>query len=168
MKRAILAITATVLFVPGSLFAQLDFGAQGSWGENSDFGVGGRLVVGLPISPGLELTGAFDYFFPEEEGVDYWELNANLAYKIPNPSPLSPYLGVGVNVAHLAVERTLGNEVFDESDSEVGLNVLGGARLNIGSIMPFAEARYELGGGEQFVASVGLLFNVGPGLTVAP
>ncbi|NIN72286.1 MAG: hypothetical protein GTO46_10300, partial [Gemmatimonadetes bacterium] len=117
---------------------------------------------------GLELTGAFDYFFPEGEGFDYWEANANLAYKISNPSPVSPYLGVGLNLARASVRVEAEGDTVDRSSSEFGVNLLGGARLKLTSFMPFAEARYELGGGEQFVATVGLLFNVGRGLTPIP
>lgn len=152
--------------VPAAAQAQqvkpFNIGVQGSYGSDSDFGVGVRYENSLnrlfPSMP-LRFIGSFDWFFPDEGGfggvdVTYFEINANVAYAIPMAnSPLRPYAGGGLNYARASVE--VGGT--DVSDSQVGLNLLGGIRFG-GKLSPFVEGRFELSGGEQFVISGGILF----------
>ncbi|UCC49712.1 MAG: outer membrane beta-barrel protein [Gemmatimonadota bacterium] len=167
MRRLLVAVClAALVAVPSTAHAQVDLGGQLSWGDDADFGIGGRVVLGLPFEQvPLEVIGTFDYFFPDEgpggADVTYWELNANIVYRIPVRVPmLTPYAGTGINIAHVSVDT----DGVDASDTEVGINLLGGAKYDAGPVTPFAELRFELDGGEQFVLSLGVLFNVGPGL----
>ncbi len=144
--------------------AQVRAGANLAWGDDADFGIGGRIGFGLgSISERhpVEAIVSFDYFFPDEggSGVDltYWEINANGIWKfnLPN-SGVAPYLGAGLNFARASVDVS---GIGGGSDSKVGLNILGGLRFNVmGAVQPFAEARIELGGGEQLVLAFGVLF----------
>lgn len=162
MKKFVITACALALaFTPSAMSAQIDVGAQGNWGEDVDFGVGGRVVVGLPVQAvSLQAIGEFNYYFPD--GFDYWEANGNLVYAITVPnSPATPYVGGGINIAHVEVE-VLGQSA---SDTEVGLNLLGGVRFEAApKITPYAEAKYEVQGGEQFFVTAGVAFNVGPGM----
>lgn len=167
MRRLLVAVClAALVAVPSTAHAQMDLGGQLSWGDDADFGIGARVVLGLPFEQvPLEVIGTFDYFFPDEgpggADVTYWELNANIVYRIPVQVPmLTPYAGTGINIAHASVDA----EGVDVSDTEVGINLLGGIKYNAGPVTPFGEMRFELDGGEQFVLSFGVLFNVGPGL----
>lgn len=169
MKRVVM-VTAVLAFasaVPAS--GQAVFGPQLSWGEDSDLGLGARVEVPLAnlvtadegsAASRLRLIGSFDWFFPgdEPQGVDltYWELNANLAYPIPADG-LRPYAGGGLNIAHANVDVEDNAFFEDASDTEVGLNLLAGLQFLVGDLDAFAEARFELGGGEQFVLSAGIL-----------
>ena len=160
MKRSLFAVCLLgMLAWPGAAFAQLELGPQINWGDDADFGVGGRAVLGIPAGIPLAAIGSFDIFFPGND-VNYWEINANAVYKFAIPkSPIVPYAGAGLNIAHASVSNISG-----ASNTDVGFNLLGGATFNAGKLKPFAEARIELSGGEQFVLTGGLLFQVGPGL----
>lgn len=149
--------------------AELPFALQLSYGQDSDFGVGARLNLKVfPSRSGaggrLSLATSFDYFFPSEDAAlgdlnvstSYLELNENLIYTLtaPRNRGLEPYLGAGVNVARAAVKV----EDFSESNTDIGMNVLGGARVLRGGHAYFAEARAELGGGRQVVVTAGVFF----------
>lgn len=168
-----LAVVAVLLSLPGLADAQrraaprrqaarqpVSFGAQLSYGSDTDFGIGGRVVLGLqslfPTTP-LDAHVGFDYFFPDAPaGVNltYWEINGNVAYRIPNVrSSLAPYVGGGLNIAHVSADPGA------VSDTKVGLNLLAGTTFGTRSkVKPFAEARLILSGGEQFVVTGGVRF----------
>jgi len=136
------------------------FGLQLDWGNDPNFGIGGRGVFPLgSLVPGTPLDGivSFDYFFPGNS-VKYWEINGNVAYRfrVPARSSLRPYAGGGLNIAHASVS-VAGVSV---SDTKAGLNVLGGTTFKVkgSNLIPFAEARGELGGGKTFILTGGVRF----------
>jgi hypothetical protein len=121
-----------------------NFALQGNWGDDFDFGVGGRLFFNLgDKNDGLGGVASFDYFFPESD-VTYWEINGNVTYALPGS--LQPYVGAGLNLARI--------EFLGVSDSDLGLNLLAGVRL---SNRVFAEGRIEIEGGDQLVLTVGFI-----------
>jgi len=135
------------------------FGLQLDWGNDPNFGIGGRAVIPLnSLVPGTPLDGivSFDYFFPGNN-VHYWEINGNLAYRftVPRSSSLRPYAGGGLNVAHASLSGVSGSGA-----TQAGLNLLGGTtfRLKGSHLTPFAEARGELGGGKTFILTGGVRF----------
>lgn len=167
MRRTLLA-TCLLVFIlsPGVLQAQVHVGPQASYADETDLGIGARVGVELPTpNLPLEAMASFDYFFPSgTAGADmtYWEINGNLVYKIPvKNSAVSPYAGAGLNLAHASIDNI--PFVGTASSTDMGLNLLGGARFKAGNISPFGEARFTLGGGEQFVLTGGVMFQVGPG-----
>jgi len=132
------------------------FGLQLDWGNDPDFGIGGRGVFPLrslfPKTP-LEGIVSFDYFFPGNS-VTYWEINGNVAYRfrVPARSSFGPYAGGGLNIAHASVSGV-------GSDTKAGLNLLGGTTFKVkGSITPFLEGRGEVGGGKTFILTGGIRF----------
>ena len=155
---------AAAVAISASAVQAKQFGIQGSWGDDSDFGIGARIEYGLPnllTNSGpfsrTFLIGSFDYFFPDcPDDVDctYWEINSNLAIPLV-ASGIDPYVGAGLNIAHVSAE--LEGSDLGGSDTEVGLNLLGGLRFPLGGVSAFAEGRIELGGGEQFVLTFGAL-----------
>lgn len=167
MKMWRLLAGATVALAIGATDTQAQaIGVQVSYADDFDLGVGARVELGLPnllTSTGplanTFLIGTFDYFFPDcadggSDDIDcsYMEFNGNLAVPVGSSS-LRPYAGAGLNVARAKVD------FFGESESEteIGLNVLGGLRFMVGGLSAYGEARYELGGGEQLVFTVGAL-----------
>jgi hypothetical protein len=156
MMKRVMALIAVLAFAAGAaaeLRAQVRFGGQLSFGDNADFGIGARLEYTprrlIPNAPVVS-SASFDWFFPDERGVDYWELNYNIAYQF-QADALRPYAGGGLNLAH---ESGAGG-----SDTRLGLNLLGGLKFRTaGRLAPFVEARVELSGGEQFVITGGVLF----------
>jgi hypothetical protein len=156
MRKVLFAVClAAFALTPRAAQAQIGLGPQASIAEDADFGLGARATFGLPAKIPLEIIASADYFFPEED-VDYWELNGEVVWLIPVTAPtVDPYAGAGINIAHASIEG-------GESDTEVGLNLLGGLKLHVGPVTPFGEFRFELDGGEQFVVTFGVLFGLGP------
>ncbi|MGE0354185.1 MAG: outer membrane protein [Gemmatimonadales bacterium] len=161
--RTLAAVAALVLGAGvGGLAAQTSFGGQINWGDDSDLGIGGRIEFGLANMvnvPELKAIGSFDYFFPDApSGVDvtYWEINGNVAYQFTKvKGRILPYAGGGLNIAHGSA--SFGG--FSGGDTKVGLNLMGGIDFKTsGRLTPFVEAKFEAGGGEQFVLSGGILF----------
>ena len=146
-------------------------GPQISNSRDTDIGVGLRAVLDLgPLDFGLRVIGSFDLFFPDDyelEGgdggvagdVDYWEANLNLAYDVGLPLiPISPYIGGGLNIAHIELRDTPNDEALALDQTDTGVNVLAGVEVDAGPIAPFVEFRYEILGGEQWVLTGGILF----------
>jgi hypothetical protein len=166
-KLAILGCSLFVLAVPTAVQGQVAFGPQISWGDDADLGVGARVVFGLPqLYAGLEGIISADYFFPDCGGgfggddfdCTWIEINANGVIPVPlGEGSFNPYVGGGLNIARVSVSF-MGQS---DSNTELGLNVLGGLKFPMGSFTPFVEAKFTLSGGEQFVLSGGLLFGGG-------
>lgn len=147
--------------------AQAQFGVQGSYSDDFDFGVGARAQFDLgsaidPEGPLSQLTGvvSFDYYFPDCDPADcsFFELNGNALYPLDFGEGFSPYVGGGLHFARVSAEVDTGFGVEEASDNEVGLNALGGASFGLGTLEAFAEAKIELAGAEQFVLTFGVLF----------
>ena len=164
MRSVRLGLVLVGMLVMGATSLQGQrFGVQGSWGDDVDFGVGGRFELDLENALSSEppfsrtfIIGAFDYFFQDCDPFDcsYWELNGNLAVPFGSAdASVDPYAGAGINIARGSVE--------DFDNTEVGLNLLGGLKFPLGGVSAFGEARIELGGGEQFVITGGILFGGG-------
>src|SRR3989442_798961 len=138
-------LVAAVVFIPAQLVAQRrpaarpaprsadrpSFGLQLDWGNDPNFGIGGRGVFPLgSLLPGTPLDGivSFDYFFPGNS-VKYWEINGNVAYRfsVPGRSSLRPYAGGGLNIAPASVSVTGGSA----SDTKAGLNLLRGTTFKV-------------------------------------
>ena len=169
MKRlaALTMVLGAAMAAPAS--AQLTYGPQLSWGEHSDLGIGARIQTpftqfttpaeGSPMST-MFVIGSFDWFFPGDDvdGVDvtYMEINANAAYPLVVEG-FRPYVGGGLNIARAGVDFE-NDASQDSADTEIGLNILGGLNFVLGGFDTFAEARFELGGGDQFVLTFGALF----------
>jgi len=159
------ACVALLILTPATARAQVGLGGQLNWGDDVDLGIGVRGTYTLPTTLPLEIIGTFDYFFPSVgvSGIDlnYWELNANIVYLIPvSSNVVAPYAGTGLNFAHASVSATEFTDM-SVSDTELGLNVLGGAKFNVGGFMPFGELRVELGGGEEVILTGGAMVPVG-------
>ena len=169
-KYAVLAVLVfSLMLSSGPLYAQVRLGGQMSYGSDTDFGLGARLSLGLDqLLEGLEVAGAFDWFFPDLESDDddldytYFEINGNFLYNfsLQRTTIFIPYAGAGVNIAHGSLDsEILGDDEVEVSDTEVGMNILGGMKVNLTErLQPFIECRFEIGGGEQFVVTGGLLF----------
>ncbi len=164
----------------GTLEAQdVKLGAQASLAQDTNFGIGPRVEFGLGRAiPGLGVTGSFDYFFPDDfrlttiEGqmftasVNYWEINANLIYgfSIANTPGVDPYVGAGINFSHISGNFTGPGAAGDNSETDAGINLVGGAKFPLTGVTPFLEARLELKGSDplgvedQFVLTGGILF----------
>lgn len=156
MKKllAVLGLVAAFsLLTSAPSSAQVHLGPQISLGDDSDVGIGGRLVAGVSQYEGVEFAGSFNVFFPEGD-LDWWEINGNLIYnfRIEDAEVFRPYAGGGLNVTRLDAPGV-------DGDTQLGLNVLGGAKFpNDGPVTPYLELRGIIEGGEQLVITGGILF----------
>ncbi len=160
LRRA--ALVAAVALVAASTADAQRFGAQLNWGSDSDLGVGARAEFDLagklsksgPLSKAFLIT-SFDLYFMDCLGADscsYWELNPSLAIPV-GPEARNFYVGAGINYARASFSF-LGTDI---SDSQTGINLLGGMKFPLGSLSAFTEARFALGGSEQLALSFGIL-----------
>lgn len=166
MKRLLTAVCTVFALVAmaGPAQAQVQFGPQISYADDFDFGVGARAQFGLGSLFGEEGAAAdlvgvasADFFFPDCGFGDcsYMEINGNVLYPIEiEDSGIAPYVGGGLNIARFSTDF----EGVSASDTEIGLNALGGINFALGPLSAFTEARIELSGGEQFVLTFGALF----------
>jgi hypothetical protein len=157
-KLAGVLVLAAAVAVPGAVQAQARFGAQLSWSDDFDLGIGARVRAETPrLIPGspLAVIGSFDWFFPGND-VTYFEINGNVAYNFTIAgSPIRPYAGGGLNIARVSFD-VAGQS---QSDTDIGLNLLGGLNFRqVGRLQPFVEIRLEIAGGEQFVLTGGIHF----------
>lgn len=154
-------VLGLVAVAPSSAQAQVGFVVQGSYGfDIEEFAVGGGIntaIGSLTETQGIRLEATFDYYLVGD-GVKSWEVNGNLLKDIPAIANL--YVGAGVNYVHASYDCGSLCDAFDvdDSNSEVGLNILGGYRLGAGKAAPFVQARFSLGGGEQLVVTGGFRF----------
>ncbi len=173
MKTLVRAMLPVALLALSATLAHAQrLGPQVSWDDDTDLALGGRIEFGLgslnrsegAVSRMFGIV-SFDYFFPDcDEGLSfievdcsYWEANIGVGVPLVVEG-IDPYVGGGFNVAHTSFEFPEPSPALDADDTEVGLNLLGGIRFRLGALSSFAEARFELSGGEQFVLTFGALF----------
>lgn len=167
MRRLLVGVVAAGFLALGAspAAAQVRFGANLSWGDDTDLGLGARLNFGLgEMARNQPIEGliTFDYFFPDESspGLDftYWTITGNAIYRfVPRSASVAPYAGGGVMLARSSVDSP--SPGVGGSDTSVGLHAVGGLRFKTqGTLLPFVEARFELKDGSQFVLSGGVFF----------
>jgi hypothetical protein len=131
--------------------AQVNIGAHLSIAEDTDFGVGPRVLV--DVNPNVSILGTFDWYFLDEDefgDLNYYEIAGTALYRFPG-AQVHPHAGGGLVVGHLS---------NGGSDSDTGFHLLGGATIGAESarVLPFIDLRIALSGPEQFVVSGGVYF----------
>ena len=166
IKRLFIFIALTSIF---SVSAHAGFGVQVDYNhfespegaiaflEGGDFGLGARSEFGLSS---VALILSFDYYFPDQEVGDlkFYELNANLAFTLPIEG-FRPYFGGGVGIARVSFDQ----DFFLDSETQTGINILGGIKFGGSIVTPFVEARYVIydkteAFSNRFVLTGGILF----------
>lgn len=172
-------IAAAALFLhagtPDPAAAQFRVGLQAGYGSSSGiepgFGLGVRGMFGLgladPEGGGDTALGALsalvtvDRFFPDCDRLDcgLWELNGNLVLPLFAARGFTPYVGAGAGLARLSVDEDEDVDPVLVTDTDIGVNLLGGLRYRTDGFTTFGELRQNIGGGEDpFYVSFGLLF----------
>lgn len=131
--------------------------------DKEAIGLGGGL--GFPIQEsrvgdGLRGQATFDWFLldnvvsgPLATRPTYWEFNVNGTYELPRTHGV--YVGTGLNYVN---DTRDGAQFVNAGGTELGLNLIGGLKFGRGRGAPFAQARYEVGGGKQLVITGGVEF----------
>ena len=94
---------------------------------------------------------SFDYFFVDVGS--FWNLSADLKYRIANESVKWPYVGTGLNIARRSVRVA--------HSTKTGVNLFAGAESLRGRIHPFGEFRFTAGNGSTAQIAGGLNFTLG-------
>lgn len=133
--------------------------AFAEYGSETEFGLGVRGNAGLDrVIPGetgdaalsrMEGSASLHQFWMD--GADYTEANLDVLL------PLVPlgggaartYVGTGVNLGRISPE-------VGSSDTDVGLNLIGGVRFQRRAFAPFFELRGSVGGQDQLSGLVGV------------
>ena len=127
--------------------------------EEVFLGVDARATTSLPVV----LNGVFDYYLTDDN-VTFWQFSANALYPFPlDDSNILPYAGAGVGISRFSVDIDTPFGSFDPSSSDVGLNLIGGASFQAGSLQPFAQVQLSISDASLFTLGGGLLFTVSGG-----
>ncbi len=156
LALAALALTALTPVTTPLAAQDFDVGAQLSFGNDSQLGLGPRVLTPLTsIHPKLRAVYSFDYFFPDSgrdpaRDLDYWEIAGSVVRDIP-VRKLKSYLGVGAVIGRSSESENIART---RSRTTLGLNLVGGLKFPEHEYTPFVEAR---AGGRQFVLAGGVL-----------
>jgi opacity protein-like surface antigen len=152
-------MAALGLAAPNAGSAQVQLGPTLALHDDFDFGLGAALSVQAPsLGERLGFQADLIFFFPDNDAVDYLEINGNVTYDFTLPeSTVAPFGLVGLNIARVSVE-SVGLE--DSSNTELGFNLGGGVRFNVGGFRPSIGVRAEINGGEGVVLFATLPFDV--------
>lgn len=163
--------------------AQLRLGAQGGYNldaftndgaEEGTYFVGAQArfdLAGLPIT----INPSADYYFNDLDDTSVLQFNADVLVPFgPSNAVFNPYAGLGLAVTNVSFDpdTPLVGNLLTEEETNLGLNVVGGATLGNGPVQPFAQARITLGnhlaflnedgeGGPGYALMGGLLFRIG-------
>lgn len=113
--------------------------------------VGLGVQVGVPVARHLEFYPSFDYFFVDPGS--FWNLNADLKYRLEGQGLNWLYLGTGVNIARASAGGA--------SNTDAGLNLFAGVESLKGRVHPFGEFRFTVGDGSTAMIAAGLNFTLG-------
>lgn len=109
------------------------------------FALGGDVRLQTPALP-VQGNGSFDFYFADDP-YTIWTVDLNAVYPFAiEDQAFMPYAGAG-----LGITRWSGAEVgipeIELSDTDIGLNLVGGAELAMGNgISPFAQAQVTVAG----------------------
>lgn len=138
------------------------------------FSLGADLRVSTTQLP-FQINGTFDYYFTDDDQVVggagnptvlKFAANGLYEFSFEQNEVFTPYFGPGLSV--ISVSGDNGDDGDDAGETDVGLNVVGGAEFEaadfgFGTVRPFAQAEFvPLGGDVQpFQITGGLLFRLG-------
>lgn len=132
--------------------------------------LGGNLGIGADArissaSLPVVLNPSFDLYFTDDfNGVDqsFYAIDLNALYEFGVDNEVfTPYAGGGLAITNWSVDINDGPGITDPSTTEVGLNIVGGARFLLGRVAPFAQLNATVGGDlERLGITGGILFQL--------
>lgn len=128
-------------------------------GDIEEFTIGGDVRYDLSqVDAPIQLSGALDFYFAEED-VTIFTVDLNGHYVFPTEGTISPYAGAGLGITSVSVDVDTPSGSFGADDSDVGLNLVGGIEFQAGSVRPFAQGQFTVGGDfDRFGLTGGVLF----------
>lgn len=157
--------------VPLSSHAQFKVGPRATIdvGDIEEFAIGGDVRYDLSqVDAPIQLSGAFDFYFAddvqvgtEEASRTVFTVDLNGHYVFPTEGTISPYAGAGLGITSVSIDIDTPTGDFGGDDTDIGLNVVGGVEFQTGSVRPFAQGQFTLGGDfDRFGITGGVLFSL--------
>ena len=126
-----------------------------------DFAIGADVRVD-PASFPVKGSGAFDFYFADDD-VTVFTVDLNVVYPFGIENEVfTPYAGGGIGITRVSIDIDTGFGTFSGDDTDIGLNLVGGAEFNLESnVTPFAQAQFTVGGDvDRFGITGGVLFSL--------
>lgn len=121
--------------------------------ENVVLGVGYRFGVSLDVPVTIAAQPGVEYQFTDADGVTLLQGDFNVVAEFSGSNAIAPYAGAGLGLLYVDSDLT-------DSDTELGLNVLGGVLFNpSGFGQPFAQARYSTAGLDALTIQGGVILS---------
>jgi hypothetical protein len=157
--------------------AQIELGPRVGYeiDQLNAFALGGDVRVSTAALP-VQLNGSVDYFFLDDasfsdnagnsveasQNLLKFAVNGLFQFGIDNQY-FTPYAGPGLSITRHPVDSDgQGVDLGSGSETDVGLNAVGGAEFGVGGLRPFVQAEFVLlGDYEPVQFTAGLLFDVG-------
>lgn len=123
----------------------IDVGDASDIGGDFFIGAEGRIhSEALPVA----INPAIDYYFVDVDGFSLlaFDINALYEFEVDNEA-FVPYAGGGLGFIRSSSEATnpFTGETTSQSNTEVGLNLVGGAVFEMEGFKPFAQAKINVG-----------------------
>lgn len=180
MKRffttTILALALVVVAVPSKAQVAIDLGPRIGYdlgGDTDALFIGAGAVFGIPDFP-IDIGVAFDYYFVGDDtfggggfgSVDVsssmFQLSVNALYDfVLEDMDFVPYAGAGLGISRISTSVSGGGVSMSDSSSDTGINLIGGARFDMGNVYPFAQAQFTIGDLDLFTLAAGVLIPIG-------
>lgn len=170
MRKPFVFIALFALFVlaaapQAKAQAQIELGPRVGYDidQLEELSLGADLRISSFALP-VQINGTFDYYLLGDEygGLDVFRFTANGLYQFGIDNQyFTPYAGPGLSLTRLSIDDdgSFGN--INTSETELGLNLVGGAQFSIGTLKPFAQAEFVVGGDyEPVQITGGLLFTI--------
>lgn len=156
-----------LLSIAGLVLGFIFFSNTNALAQN-EFKVGAGLAYGSEVEAiGIQAGAVYDFteefsaaadfivFFPDN--YDWWELNVNGHYRFLSQDNVTVYGLAGLNYATLSIDL---GQFGSASDSELGLNLGGGAEFGLDFAKLYTELKYVVGNADQLGISAGLRFPI--------
>ncbi len=155
---------------PSDALAQLQVGAGLAFSSAYN-NLGLQLSASLPVTEDKKLRAAPDLVFylrenlPGNNKVSWWEVNLNVNYIVVDAEEFGLYALGGINILNRNFDRDILNidPLFDESQTDIGLNIGGGVDYNIGFGLLYGEFKYVIADFSRLVISAGARLPIGGG-----
>lgn len=139
-------------------------------GDVSD--AGGDLFLGADARIETEalpvvINPSFDFYFMDDiptvggsVGQSLFTIDVNALYEFGVDNEVfTPYAGGGIGITRYSLDADVRNS--STSDTDIGLNIVGGARFPLGTVEPFAQLNAAFGGDwDRLGITGGLLFSL--------
>jgi hypothetical protein len=155
--RACIALLTLVLvaYAPNAR-AQIKLGPRLTIdaGDIEALAIGAELRAPFGNVP-VQFNGSFDFYLDDD--IDVFAIDGNVVYLFDvRNTTFTPYAGGGLGIANVSLDNGNG-----DGETEVGLNLVGGAEFKASRFTPFVQFQATVGSDlDRFGITGGLLFNI--------